>query len=169
MSDNFESTFKIFCGTAPVIFDNDGYCAGVLLAGRGDICTEPIPMVWGNEAEKTRLYDDLRIGLQNHVDWYVHVAEGWVLIKPLDDTIGALRPSLNPERGEKLIVMGRHVDGRTLYRSWTIIRPKVGKPSLRLDEESTELGWSLLDEVVLGIQNPAKVVIDNDILTWGDI
>lgn len=158
--DNFEKVYRSVCVMAPQIFLEAGSHVGVLLIGHKDgMVHGPVPMVWYNEAEKEILYRRLTFIYQEHSDWYIQIQEAWTLEKSLDDLLGALRPGLNPDRVEALIVAGRHKDGRSYMHRWNITR-QDNKVRLSSPKQETGISWSLLDKVILGIDIPLPMTID---------
>jgi hypothetical protein len=159
MMDDFQEAFDYACTQAPAAFDRDGYHSNILIVHTGD--THIIPIDYEDDQEKEILYFLLSIAIRGQATWYIQVAEAWYVSRPLDDILGADRPSLNPDRREALLVHAHHRDGRRLSMMWNIRRPESGRPYLE-PCDSGQTGWALLDEILLGIEQPASIKIDGN-------
>jgi hypothetical protein len=159
--DDFEDTFDFVCERAPMLFKKDGFHTNMLFFGmngkRG-----AWPLIYDSEQEKEALYILLEYSIKGCADWYIQIAEAWVISGHLDDALGALRPSLNQKRDEALMIFGRHIDGRILSRYWKIVRPLGAGVYLEPWTESPKRVWSLLDKIMLGIDQPAPMRVDDN-------
>lgn len=158
--DDFERIFKQVTELAPQVFLKDEMHTAVLQVSHG---TElhVIQAMWHNDEEKAMWYRWLEERFGGQARFYVWVLEGWAVLRKaaLDEVVGQLRPSLNPDRIEILQVIAAHRDGRQLQKRWVIKREPLALDLMESD--SSEVFAGQIDAVLLGGQ-PLGLVTDKE-------
>jgi hypothetical protein len=145
---------------APLILAKDGRHTHLVMVFYGGEVTIG-GLVYRDNAEREVMRQVLARRYAGRADWYIEVSEAWILPDlPLDDMLGQLRPALNPNRREVLLLSARHQDGRSRFVMWKIRRSGESVSAGDLEIRAAAVLW--LDEPLLGLKTESILRYDKE-------